>query len=194
MSSPSSVVLRHYDKQDLKHVNVISGISPNAMRRVFGGWILFAAMVAVIVAVAPDLTLQFIGLTVAILVAFTLVMFGQSRIAEGWPAIICDDDFIGVVRDPVKREFICVHKSLVVDAKPALIKPNKKAVEIKLDSDNLSDEDVAVLKQAVWPRTDELLGLSHFKRREDACESVMWCVSHGVKKKVCHTPKQVAPQ
>lgn len=194
MSSPSSVVLRHYDKQDLKLVDVISGISPNAMRRVFGGWILFAAMVAVIVSVAPDLSMQFIGLTIIILIAFTLVMFGQSRISEGWPAIICDGDYIGVVRDPVKREFICVHKNVVTGAKPTLIKPNKKAVEINLNTALLTKDDIAVLNQAVWPRSDHLLGLSHFKRREDACESVMWCVSHGVKTSPSHATKQVAPQ
>ena len=33
-----AVVLRHYDKTTIKHLDVISGISPYAMRRVFGGW------------------------------------------------------------------------------------------------------------------------------------------------------------
>ena len=92
MESQSFVFIRHYDKQSLKVVDVISGISPNAMRRVFGGWIFFAAVVGVIVSVAPDLSAQFIGLTLFVLVAFTLVMFGQSRITEGWPAIICDNN------------------------------------------------------------------------------------------------------
>ena len=152
MESQSSVIIRHYDKQSLKLVDVISGISPNAMRRVFGGWIFFAAIVGVIVAVAPDLSAQFIGLTLFVLIAFTLVMFGQSRISEGWPAIICDNDYIGVVRDPVKREYICVPSVLVKEAIPTLIKPNKKAIEIVLDSDQLSEQDQDVLNQAVWPR------------------------------------------
>ena len=192
MSSQSSVVLRQYDKQTLKHVDIISGISPNAMRRVFGGWILFVAIVAVIVSVAPDLSVQFIGLTLFVLVAFTLLMFGQSRISEGWPAIICDDNTVGVVRDPVKREYICVDKSLVTVANPTLIKPNKKAIEIVLDASRLTESDVAVLNQAVWPRSDRLLGLSHFKRREDACGSVMWCVKHLRKRPVEHVSTQTA--
>ena len=192
MSSQSSVVLRQYDKQTLKHVDIISGISPNAMRRVFGGWILFVAIVAVIVSVAPDLSVQFIGLTLFVLVAFTLLMFGQSRISEGWPAIICDDNTVGVVRDPVKREYICVDKSLVTVANPTLIKPNKKAIEIVLDASRLTESDVAVLNQAVWPRSDRLLGLSHFKRREDACDSVMWCVKHLRKRPVEHVITQTA--
>ena len=192
MSSQSSVVLRQYDKQTLKHVDIISGISPNAMRRVFGGWILFVAIVAVIVSVAPDLSVQFIGLTLFVLVAFTLLMFGQSRISEGWPAIICDDNTVGVVRDPVKREYICVDKSLVTVANPTLIKPNKKAIEILLDASRLTESDVTVLKQAVWPRSDRLLGLSHFKRREDACDSVMWCVKHLRKRPVEHVSTQTA--
>ena len=192
MSSQSSVVLRQYDKQTLKHVDIISGISPNAMRRVFGGWILFVAIVAVIVSVAPDLSVQFIGLTLFVLVAFTLLMFGQSRISEGWPAIICDDNTVGVVRDPVKREYICVDKSLVTVANPTLIKPNKKAIEIVLDASRLTESDVAVLNQAVWPRSDRLLGLSHFKRREDACDSVMWCVNHLRKRPVEHVSTQTA--
>ena len=168
MESQSSVFIRHYDKQSLKVVDVISGISPNAMRRVFGGWIFFAAVVGVIVSVAPDLSAQFIGLTLFVLVAFTLVMFGQSRITEGWPAIICDNNYIGVVRDPVKREYICVNSALVKEANPTLIKPNKKAVEIVLDSEQLSAEDQEVLNQAVWPRDNKLIGLAHFKKREDA--------------------------
>ena len=192
MSSQSSVVLRQYDKQTLKHVDIISGISPNAMRRVFGGWILFVAIVAVIVSVAPDLSVQFIGLTLFVLVAFTLLMFGQSRISEGWPAIICDDNTVGVVRDPVKREYICVDKSLVTVANPTLIKPNKKAIEIVLDASRLTESDVAVLNQAVWPKSDRLLGLSHFKRREDACDSVMWCVKHLRKRPVEHVSTQTA--
>ena len=178
MESQSSVIIRQYDKQSLKVVDVISGISPNAMRRVFGGWIFFAAVVGVIISVAPDLSTQFIGLTLFVLVAFTLIMFGQSRISEGWPAIICDDDLIGVVRDPVKREYICVKSSLVKAANPTLIKPNKKAIEIVLDTDQLSEEEQRVLDQAVWPREGKLIGLAHFKRREDACESLMGCVEH----------------
>ncbi len=178
MESQSSVIIRHYDKQSLKLVDVISGISPNAMRRVFGGWIFFAAIVGVIVAVAPDLSAQFIGLTLFVLIAFTLVMFGQSRISEGWPAIICDNDYIGVVRDPVKREYICVPSALVKEVNPTLIKPNKKAIEIVLDSEQLSEQDQDVLNQAVWPRDSKLIGLAHFKKREDACDSLMWCVKH----------------
>lgn len=178
MESQSSVIIRHYDKQSLKLVDVISGISPNAMRRVFGGWISFAAIVGVIVAVAPDLSAQFIGLTLFVLIAFTLVMFGQSRISEGWPAIICDNDYIGVVRDPVKREYICVPSALVKEVNPTLIKPNKKAIEIVLDSEQLSEQDQDVLNQAVWPRDSKLIGLAHFKKREDACDSLMWCVKH----------------
>ncbi|WP_412726412.1 hypothetical protein [Alteromonas sp. D210916BOD_24] len=177
MEVKPSVEIRHYDKQSLKQVDVISGISPNAMRRVFGGWIFFAALVGVIVSVAPDLSAQFIGLTLFVLVAFTLVMFGQSRISEGWPAIICDEDVIGVVRDPVKREFICVKSTLVTGASPVLIKPNKKAIEIELDADKLSSDDQALLNQAVWPRVGKLVGLAHFKRQEHACNSVMWCVN-----------------
>ena len=82
-SSESVVELRNYEKSQLKQVSVISGISPNAMRRVFGGWILFAALVGIIVSVAPDLDSQFIGLTLFVLVAFTVVMFWQSRFLKG---------------------------------------------------------------------------------------------------------------
>lgn len=168
-----AVVLRHYDKTTIKHVDVISGISPYAMRRVFGGWILFAAIVGVIVSVAPDLSTEFIGITLFVLVAFTFVMFGQSRITEGWPSIMIDDGYIGVVNDPVKREFVCVKATLVTDAIPSIIKPNKQAVEIQIDKSSLSAVDIEQLKQAVWPREDKLIGLSHFKSREKICDDIM---------------------
>ena len=92
--------------------------------------------------------------------------------------IICDNDYIGVVRDPVKREYICVPSALVKEVNPTLIKPNKKAIEIVLDSEQLSEQDQDVLNQAVWPRDSKLIGLAHFKKREDACDSLMWCVKH----------------
>ncbi len=167
------VVLRTYSKEQLKTIQVLTGISPNAMRRVFGGWILFAAVVGGIVAVAPDLSLQFIVMTMLVLVAFTVAMFAQSRISEGWPAIIADDGYIGVVRDPQAREFICVPVNAIKDVTPTLIKPNKKAVAILLHTTQLTEDDVKVLNQAVWPRDDKLLGLAHFKSREDACERVL---------------------
>lgn len=180
MGSQSSVVLRTFDQQQLKQAYVISGISPNAMRRVFGGWILFAAIVGIIVTVAPDLSHQFISLTLFVLVSFTLVMFWQSRIAEGWPAIICADDYIGVVVDPVKREFICVNTQSISNATPTLIKPNKKAVEITIDSAALHEEEQAILKQAVWPRNGKLVGLVHFKHREEVCERILACAKGNV--------------
>lgn len=178
--SKSSVVLRTYDQRNLKKVSVVSGISPNTMRYVFGGWILFAAFVAVIVGVAPDLRYPFVALTMLVLVSFTLVIFWQSRISEGWPTIICDEGFIGVVCDPVKRCFICVHKSMVSDVKPIVIKPNKKALEIQLDKSALDESDRAILKQAVWPRDDALVGLVHFKSQEDVCQRIMQYVKSNI--------------
>lgn len=171
------VVLRTYSKAQLKQIQVLTGISPNAMRRVFGGWILFAAVVGGIVAVAPDLSLQFIVMTMLVLVAFTVAMFAQSRIAEGWPAIIADGDYIGVVRDPQAREFVCVPVERIKNVEPTLIKPNKKAVAILLYTSQLTESDVEVLSQAVWPRDDKLLGLAHFKSREDACDRVLEFIS-----------------
>ncbi|WP_218312035.1 hypothetical protein [Alteromonas antoniana] len=171
------VVLRTYSKAQLKQIQVLTGISPNAMRRVFGGWILFAAVVGGIVAVAPDLSLQFIVMTMLVLVAFTVAMFAQSRIAEGWPAIIADGDYIGVVRDPQAREFVCVPVERIKNVEPTLIKPNKKAVAILLYTSQLTESDVEVLNQAVWPRDDKLLGLAHFKSREDACDRVLEYIS-----------------
>lgn len=167
------VVLRTYSKEQLKAVEVLAGISPNAMRRVFSGWILFAAVVGAIVVVAPELSLRFIVMTMLVLFAFTVAMFAQSRIAEGWPSIIADDDYVGVVRDPQAREFICVPMSAIKDVTPTLIKPNKKAVAILLHTSLLTKEDVEVLNQAVWPRDDKLIGLAHFKSREDACERIL---------------------
>lgn len=171
------IVVRTFNKAQIQRAEVISGISPNAMRRVFGGWILFAGGVAAIVAVAPELSAQFIIMTMLVLVAFTVAMFAQSRIAEGWPSIICDDEHVCVVKDPQAREFICVPGHLVCDVEPTLIKPNKKAVAIKLDTSVLTDADVDILNQAVWPRDDRVLGLAHFKRREQVCERVRACLA-----------------
>lgn len=171
-SAQAHVSLRSFEKEQLKQAKIFTGISPNAMRRVFGGWILFSCVVGIIVAVAPNLSMQFILTTMFVLVAFTLAMFAQSRIAEGWPSIIYLDGEIGVVRDPQLREFICVPVELVKSVEPTIIKPNKKAIAIRLNEDQLTQEDIAVLLQAVWPRDNKVLGLAHFKHRQDACDAI----------------------
>lgn len=172
MSSSNNIQIKKIEKEQLKHAVVFSGISPKAMRRVFAAWSLFSTIVAIIVVLAPDLSQSFQLTVFAILIAFTLAMFAQSRIAEGWPAIIATENEICVVRDPNKREFICVPMSLVSKVEPAFIKPNKKAVALILDTEQLSDEDKHQLSKAVWPREDRLLALAHFISRDKACSKI----------------------
>ncbi len=170
--SDNLVSVKTLDKEQLKHATIFSGISPKAMRRVFAAWCIFCVVVAIIVVMAPDLSQVFQLTVFGVLIAFTLAMFGQSRIAEGWPAVLSSDDEICVIRDPQKREFICVPVSLVTAAEPALIKPNKKALALMLDTQRLSENDVSTLNQAVWPRDDRLLALAHFISRDKACRKI----------------------
>ncbi|GGW90009.1 hypothetical protein GCM10007391_25450 [Alteromonas halophila] len=166
------VEVQTFDKQTLADAKVLAGLSPNAMRRVFLGWLLFTLAVITIIAFAPKLSEQFILITIGVLVSFTFVIFWQSRISEGWPSIIQAQDYIGVVRDPQLRQFVCVRLDAVIDAKPATIQPNKKAVEILIDPSSVTEEDVARLNQAIWPRDDRLLALTHFKQRELICQEI----------------------
>ncbi|QJR82295.1 hypothetical protein CA267_016835 [Alteromonas pelagimontana] len=172
MTASTYVTIRTFDKAQLKQAIIFSGISPKVMRRVFGAWILFALIVGVIVSLAPDLSKTFIFTTFGALIAFTIAMFAQSRIAEGWPSIVFLENEICVIRDPQKREFICVLPDAVKQVEPSFIKPNKKAVAVVLDSEKLSQHDVVLLNKAVWPRDDRLLGLAHFIPREEACERI----------------------
>ncbi|MBU2977188.1 hypothetical protein [Alteromonas sp. C1M14] len=172
MSSANNIQIKVLEKEQLKHAVVFSGISPKAMRRVFAAWSLFSVIVAIIVVLAPGLSQTFQLTVFGILIAFTLAMFAQSRIAEGWPALIGADNEVCVVRDPPKREFICVPKSLVKTIEPTLIKPNKKALALILDTERLSEEDAKILNKAVWPRDDRLLALAHFISRDKACKKV----------------------
>ena len=172
MGSHQRVTIRKFDKKTLTTTDVLAGISPKAMRRVFSGWLLFALVVGGIVAFAPDLSQEFILITVFVLISFTFVIFWQSRITQGWPSIIVTDDAIGVVRDPQMRQFVCVDVKAVKEARPTIIKPNKKAVEIMLEPSLLSDNDIEKLNRAVWPRDDRLIGLTHFKKREDVCDTI----------------------
>lgn len=59
--------------------------------------------------------------------------------------IICDDNIVGVVRDLVKWEYICVDKFLVIVVNFILIKFNKKVIEIVLDVLCFMESDVVVL-------------------------------------------------
>ncbi|GGF54500.1 hypothetical protein [Alteromonas lipolytica] len=172
MNSKSSVTLLELEPQEIRYAKVISGVSPMVLRRVFGAWIFFVALIAGLVTVAPDLSLNFMAMTIAVLMIFTVVIFYQSRISEGWPAIIHYHNRIGVVQDPVARRFLMVSDSLVTDARPHILKPNKKAVAIEIDDSALSDKDRALMQQAIWPEDNQLIALSYFKKREDICASV----------------------
>ncbi|MBU3023238.1 hypothetical protein [Aestuariibacter sp. A3R04] len=177
MSSLNQVHIKILDKLQLKQATIFSGISPKAMRRVFAAWSLFSIIVAIIVVMAPGLSQTFVLTVFGTLVAFTLAMFAQSRIAEGWPAILSVEEEICVVRDPQKREFICVPYSLITRVEPALIKPNKKAIALMLDTTRLNDADRRTLNQAVWPREDRLLALAHFISRDKACRKIRAALS-----------------
>ncbi|NMH61242.1 hypothetical protein [Alteromonas ponticola] len=168
----SAVIIREFDKTQLKKSKVLSGISPAILRRVFIGWLLFCFVVAGIVAAAPDLSDSFVLMTLCILVLFTVVMFAQNRLDEGWPAIIFLNDEIGVVCDPQARKYICVPLHLIEDVKPTIIKPNKKAVAIMLKVSRLSHADKDVLNEAVWPRDDKLLANVYYTSSSRLCRKI----------------------
>ncbi|WP_245953233.1 hypothetical protein [Alteromonas aestuariivivens] len=164
-----SITCQQLDKQTFRQVKVYSGISPNVLRRVFGGWVLFAVIVGALVSFAPHISIQFEVITFIILMLFTVAMFWQSRISEGWPSLLLFQNRVCVVRDPQAREFICIPPSYISAVRPTIIKPNKRAVEIVLNPDALSAHDTLVLGEAIWPRTDRVLVLTHFKSRERVC-------------------------
>ena len=172
MNSNAQVALLELEPQEIKHAKVIAGVSPYVLRRIFGFWIVFVAAIGGLVTVAPDLSQNFVTMTLVVLLLFTVLIFYQSRIAEGWPAVIHYHNRIGVVQDPVARRFLMVHDSLITDAKPHVLKPNKKAVVIEFDSSSLTEQDKALLEQAIWPQEDSLISLSYFKKREDICATV----------------------
>lgn len=176
--SENQVSVKTFSKEELQHAVIFSGISPKAMRRVFAAWCVFCVIVAIIVVMAPNLSEVFQLTVFGVLVAFTLAMFAQSRIAEGWPALLSSEGEICVIRDPHSREFICVAPSLVVKAEPTMIKPNKKAVALILDTKQLSETDIATLNQAVWPRDDRLLALAQFISRDKACTRIREAFPH----------------
>ncbi len=172
MASSPKVTLVTLTKNDIRQARVFSGISPKAMRRVFFAWIAFVVIVSLLVIFAPKLSTSFTLITLGTLTAFTLAMFAQSRISEGWPAILAKDEQLHIVRDPYKREFFCISPALVSDIEPTVIKPNKKAIALKLDGEKLSAEDIDTLNSAVWPRDNKLLALAHFIPRDKACRSI----------------------
>ena len=172
MNAKSQVSLLELAPQEIKHAKVIAGVSPYVLRRVFGFWVVFVAAIGGLVTVAPDLSDTFVTMTLGVLLLFTFLIFYQSRIAEGWPAIIHYHKRIGVVQDPVARRFLFVADHLVTDAKPLVLTQNKKAVAIQIDDSQLTDEDKSLLQQAIWPEDNSLIALSYFKKRENICASV----------------------
>ena len=172
MASSPEVTLVTLTKNDIRQARIFSGISPKAMRRVFFAWIAFVVIVSLLVIFAPKLSTSFTLITLGTLTAFTVAMFAQSRISEGWPAILAKDEQLLIVRDPYKREFFCISPTLVSGIEPTVIKPNKKAIALKLNNEKLSEEDIETLNSAVWPRDNKLLALAHFIPRDKACNAL----------------------
>ncbi|QPG06723.1 hypothetical protein IT774_06175 [Salinimonas marina] len=180
MKSSTHIELVKLQKSQIRHAKVFSGISPKAMRRVFSTWVIFAILVWILVMFAPGLSSTFILSTALVLVVFTIAMFAQSRVGEGWPAVLVEDDKLHVVRDPYKREFFRLSPELVAHVEGTLIKPNKKAIALVLHTEQLAQEDINMLNQAVWPREDRLLALAHFISRDKACENLNAFIRHQV--------------
>lgn len=172
MKTNSLVSLFQLEPQEIKHAQVLSGVSPFVLRRVFGFWMLFVIAIAGVVTVAPGLSMFFVSMTFIVLLLFTFLIFYQSRIAEGWPAILYYHGRLGVVKDPISRQFLFVSPSIVKGASPTVLKPSKKAVAIELDTRELSENDKFLLQQAIWPMDDKLIALSYFKKRENICAAI----------------------
>jgi hypothetical protein len=163
------VEIRHYNKSTIQQVDVLSGISPTLLKRVFVGWLVFAFIVEAIVFTAPQLSETFVNVTTASLILFTVLLWFQSRMAEGWPSIIHDNGMIGVVVEPTSREFLCASVDIIESIEPTIVKPNKKAVQVNLVQSQLTGSDKKQLEKAVWPRESQLIGLSHFAEPSDVC-------------------------
>lgn len=172
MASTSHLSLTTLTKSEIREANVFSGISPKAMQRVFYAWLAFVAVVSGLVMFAPALSLTFILITLSCLVVFTLAMFAQSRLFEGWPAVLANQEHLLMVRDPYKRQFFCVPRELISAVEPTVIKPNKKAIAVVLQTAALNDQDRTILEQAVWPREDRLLALAHYVSRDRAVSQI----------------------
>jgi len=167
-----AVYYQTFTKDALRNAEVLTGVTPEVLRRVFAGWMLFAAIVGVIVSLAPGLSMSFIVTTLVILLVFTVAMFAQSRISEGWPSIIMTPDAIGVVTDPQKRAFLCISRFAVDKAEPATVRPNRRAIAVLVKADYLDEDTVALLREGVWPRDDRLIGLIYYKARNNVCQYI----------------------
>jgi hypothetical protein len=166
LSGSNHVSVEQLEPNEIAYAKVIAGVSPSVLRRVFGSWILFVCIIGVVVSLAPDISIEFLSMTFIVLFLFSVMIFFQSRISEGWPSVIIYERKLGVVKDPQAREFIFVSKALIKDALPIEIPQNKKAVEIKLKPALLTSDDLAVLRQGIWPRDDSLLAMTYFKKRQ----------------------------
>lgn len=170
--SNSQVSLIKLERNEIHYANLLTGITPTVLRRVFGSWVFFIAIVCIIVTLAPDISYSFIIMTYSVLLLFSVIIFAQSRISEGWPTIIEYENKIGVVQDPIERQFIMVPYELIDDVAPTTIKPNKRGLVIRLNTDALTDEDKAILERAIWPREDKLIAMVYLKKREVAAEEI----------------------
>ncbi len=166
------VELLTLDKNELSFAQVIAGISPRTLRRVFGSWISFVIIICILVALAPGISVVFMNMTFAIMAVFTVVIFAQSRIAEGWPTVIYYERKLGVVQDPIARSFIFVPLSVVKNVEPFHIQPNKKALAVVLDETKISEQDKETLNKAIWPHDDRLIAMTYFKKRKRAIDDI----------------------
>lgn len=172
MLSENKVHVREFTKSELARVNIISGVSPKVLRRVFSGWLFFIMVVALVVIGAPQLSATFVGMTISVLLLFTFVIFGQSRISEGWPAIILDQQCVGFVQDPHLRQFIMVPCHLITDAVATKTAQQRKVVEVYLDTRQLGGDEIDVLNTGLWPHRDRVVGMVQYRTRASVVQAI----------------------
>ena len=172
MLSDNKIHVREFSKSDLGLAQVVSGVSPKVLRRVFIGWLAFAFVVAFIVLGAPQLSEAFVGMTFAVLALFTFAIFGQSRISEGWPTIIMVEGFVGVVQDPHQRQFIMIPCELIVDTTATKTREQRKVVEIHVDQSRISEEEKQIIQAALWPHADRVVGMVQYRTRASVVKAI----------------------
>ncbi|WP_100643831.1 hypothetical protein [Alteromonas facilis] len=145
----NKVILTH---EQLAQLELISGTSGRAVRWLVGGFTLsFGALLYWLVIAKPEVPFVIKVISSSLFAIAILALIISGRLKRGWPNILHDNDYLYVVYDPAKSEFLSIPFELISNCTKKMLYPNTMAVSIELVADKLSDDCQQLLKSAIFP-------------------------------------------
>ncbi|WP_124916908.1 hypothetical protein [Alteromonas flava] len=140
------------DDTQLAACTLVSGTSGRAVRWLVAGFTLgFGGLIYALVIAKPEVPMVIKSICLGLFGFAVFALLLSGRLKRGWPNILHDNQYLYVVYDPAKSEFLKIPFAAIAGCKKKMLYPNTMAVSVEFKPECLTENCDALLKNAIFP-------------------------------------------